>query len=70
MYMFRTPCTHFALILSCPHWQALFGVFLFEESVALMWWFGASLVVAGLVVMQYGAHEPHSTNAVSEKKTT
>ena len=54
--------------LSSSPSQALFGMFLFEESVSLMWWFGASLVVLGLVVMQYGARD--SSHSVSEKKLT
>ena len=37
--------------------QALFGIFLFGESVSLVWWLGASLVVTGLVIMQYGTSE-------------
>ncbi|CAI8021608.1 Transmembrane protein 42 [Geodia barretti] len=39
---------------------ALFGIFLFGESVSLMWWFGASLVVLGLVVIQHGVRDPES----------
>lgn len=49
--------------------QALFGIFLFGESVSLMWWFGASLVVMGLMVMQYGAREELEFGASNKKIT-
>ena len=52
--------SHCTPLLSCPtlcFQQALFGVFLFGESVSLLWWFGASLVVVGLVITQHGARD-------------
>ena len=49
--------SHGTPLLSCSTQQALFGVFLFGESVSLLWWFGASLVVVGLVITQHGARD-------------
>ena len=34
--------------------QAVFGMVLFGEVLSLMWWLGASLIVAGLVLIQQG----------------
>ena len=34
--------------------QAVFGMVLFGEALSLMWWLGASLIVAGLVLIHQG----------------
>ena len=38
--------------------QAVFGVFLFGESLPVLWWCGASVVLAGLVMIHHGARLP------------
>ena len=40
----------FILVLLPP--QAVFGMLLFGESLSLLWWMGASLIVVGLVLMR------------------
>ena len=37
--------------------QALFGKVLFGEALALLWWLGASLILFGLVFLNYSAAE-------------
>lgn len=49
---------------------ALFGVFLFGEAVTQLWWFGVSLVVVGLVIMQHGANTNNTSNSDTKKKLT
>jgi drug/metabolite transporter (DMT)-like permease len=41
-----------SLILLCFS-QALFGKLLFGEALALLWWLGASLIIFGLVFLNY-----------------
>lgn len=35
--------------------QAVFGKLLFGEALALMWWLGASLIIFGLVFLNYSS---------------
>ena len=42
-------------IVLSPPLQAVFGVLLFGESLSLLWWMGASLIVVGLVLMHHSS---------------
>ena len=43
----------------CPftHVQAVFGKLLFGEVLALLWWLGASVILFGLVMINYGSSD-------------
>lgn len=47
--------------------QALFGKLLFGEALALLWWLGASVILFGLVMINYGSAE-QSTEQTDKKE--
>ena len=46
--------------------QALFGKLLFGEVLALLWWLGASVILFGLVMINYGSSD--KTSDQNDKK--
>ena len=46
-----------------PLFQALFGKVLFGETLALLWWLGASFIIFGLIFLNYGASQLEKTHA-------
>lgn len=47
--------------------QALFGKLLFGETLALMWWLGASMILFGLVMLNHGGAEGIRDSEKKEK---
>ena len=44
--------------------QALFGKLLFGEALALLWWLGASLIIFGLIFLNYSSKLEQEKEAV------
>ena len=48
--------------------QAVFGMVLFGESLALLWWLGASLIILGLLLLNYASQQSELATDESDKK--
>lgn len=48
--------------------QAVFGMLLFGESLALLWWLGASLIVLGLLLLNYASQQSELATEPDKKQ--
>jgi drug/metabolite transporter (DMT)-like permease len=48
--------------------EAIFGMLLFGESLALLWWLGASLIILGLLLLNYASQQSERATDESDKK--
>ena len=48
--------------------SAVFGMVLFGESLALLWWLGASLIILGLLLLNYASQQSELATDESDKK--